>query len=356
MVEASASADVVLRTGVASLVTATMLPLALVPNALNVDRDALAFYRALAEAGDATASFPRPKRHTEVQATRVARWPWGPDVGRLELLRFESPFVPLLPAMREPYARHKANRTAVAQYWRHDHAPRPTLAVIHGFMGSPYFFNSAFFELPWFYRNGYDVLLYTLPFHGRRAGLRSPYSGYGYFAHGMSHMNEAMGQAVCDFRVLVDHLESLGVDQIGVTGLSLGGYTTALLAATEERLRFAIPNAAVTDLPNLVQSWFPAGQVIGGVLPRRGIDFDELAGSLAVHSPLTYAPLVPYEGRLIIAGLGDRLAPPEQSEALWEHWGRCALHWFPGNHVLHVNRGDYLREMGRFLKSVGFGP
>jgi hypothetical protein len=34
-------------------------------------------------------------------------------------------------------------------------------------------------------------------------------------------------------------------------------------------------------------------------------------------SPLNYAPLVPKDRRLIIAGLGDRLAPPEQAELLW---------------------------------------
>jgi hypothetical protein len=57
---------------------------------------------------------------------------------------------------------------------------------------------------------------------------------------------------------------------------------------------------------------------------------------------------------MIIGGLGDRLAPPEQSRMLWEHWGRPRLHWYPGNHILHVNRSAYLREMRRFMSSVGF--
>ena len=52
---------------------------------------------------------------------------------------------------------------------------------------------------------------------------------------------------------------------------------------------------------------------------------------------------------LTIAGLGDRLAPPQQAEILWRHWDRCAFHWFPGNHVLHVSQPDYLRRMTRFL-------
>ena len=60
--------------------------------------------------------------------------------------------------------------------------------------------------------------------------------------------------------------------------------------------------------------------------------------------------MVPKDRRLIITGLGDRLAPPAQSEPLWEHWDRCALHWFPGNHILHVSQPDYLRRMTRFMR------
>jgi len=67
---------------------------------------------------------------------------------------------------------------------------------------------------------------------------------------------------------------------------------------------------------------------------------------------LNYRPLVPRDRRLIITGLGDRLAPPEQAEELWEHWDRCALHWFPGNHILHVSQPEYLRRTNRFLRPL----
>ena len=39
---------------------------------------------------------------------------------------------------------------------------------------------------------------------------------------------------------------------------------------------------------------------------------------------------------------------------LWEHWDRCAFHWFPGNHVLHVSQPDYLRRMTRFMRDFMF--
>ena len=85
-----------------------------------------------------------------------------------------------------------------------------------------------------------------------------------------------------------------------------------------------------------------------------GTDDDLLAPQRCIPSPLNYPPLVPKERRLIIAGLGDRLAPPEQAEMLWEHWDRCAFHWFPGNHILHVSQPDYLRRMTRFMRDFMF--
>jgi predicted transcriptional regulator len=28
------------------------------------------------------------------------------------------------------------------------------------------------------------------------------------------------------------------------------------------------------------------------------------------------------------------------------------LHWFPGNHLIHLDQGRYLKDMRRFLESV----
>lgn len=352
----SAVADIGLRTMAASIVGATLAPIGLLPGRLDVDMAELEFYVALADVADADRSFPRPGPGHRVQATRAARLPTRLHGARVESLRFESRFSALNPAVRTAYAGHRRNGIAHAQHWRHTDGPRPTLCVIHGFMGSPYVFNSAFFSLPWFFAQGYDVLLYTLPFHGARAGRFSPYRGEGLFGGGISHLNEALAHGVHDFRVFVDHLEAQGVEQVGLTGLSLGGYTTALLAAVDDRLALAIPNAAVADMSSLIDSWFPANLLMRHVMPRRGIPTDAFADAVRVHSPLTYPVRLPKERLFVIGGLGDRLAPPEQSERIWEHWGRPRLHWYPGNHILHVNRGAYFKQMKQFFAEVGFVP
>ena len=176
-------------------------------------------------------------------------------------IQFDSSFEPVNPAMRDRWRRLERNNVVRAQHWRHEDGPHPTLCLIHGFMGSPYLLNGLWMSLPWFYRSGYDVLLYTLPFHGRRAEKYSPFSGYGYFANGLTGFAEAMAQAVHDFRSLVDYLQFTGVEKIALTGISLGGYTTALIAGVEDRLAAVIPNVPVVSIEDELDDWFPASKL-----------------------------------------------------------------------------------------------
>lgn len=359
IVDSSAVADLGLRTAIASVIGAAMLPrvaaATLRPSQTRAEHDALEFYAELGAARDPVASFPAPTEMPRV-STRAAN-PFAEWIahGRVENIRFTSSHRAINPALRERRSAYTRNNVVHAQHWLHDDGPRPTLCLIHGFMGSAYLFNGLFFSLPWFYRSGYDVLLYTLPFHGQRAEKHSPFSGYGYFADGLGGFAEAMSQAVHDFRSVLDYLEHTGVDRIALTGMSLGGYTSALIASVDDRVQAVIPNVPVVTPDAAFDDWFPASLLVKLGNRMAGTDSDLMSAASAYHSPLNYTPLVPRDRRLIITGLGDRLAPPEQAEMLWEHWDRCAFHWFPGNHILHVSQPDYLRRMTRFMRGFMFG-
>ena len=54
-----------------------------------------------------------------------------------------------------------------------------------------------------------------------------------------------MAQAVHDFRSVIDYLEFTGVDRIALTGMSLGGYTSALIACVDDRIQAVMPNVPV---------------------------------------------------------------------------------------------------------------
>src|SRR6478672_5201276 len=192
-------------------------------------------------------------------ANPIAEWM---AKGSVHNIRFDSSFQAVNPALREQCSGYARNNVVRAQHWRHDDGPHPRLCVIHGFMGSPYLFNGLFFSLPWFYRSGYDVLLYTLPFHGSRAEKGSLFSGYGFFAHGFAGFAEAMAQAVHDFRSVIDYLEFTGVDRVALTGMSLGGYTSALIACVDDRIQAVIPNVPVVAPDRTIDEWFPANYVV----------------------------------------------------------------------------------------------
>ena len=358
VVDSSAAADLALRTAISTLVGAAVAPTvvttALRRSEARRERENIAFYVEMARHRDPVRSFPAPTavpgvslRAANPIAEYIAR-------GHVHNGSFASVFEPANPAMRPRWRQFKRNNIVRFQHWRHDDGPRPTLCVIHGFMGSPYLVNGLFFSLPWFYRSGYDVLLYTLPFHGRRAENLSPFSGYGFFANGMSGFAEAMGQAVFDFRTILNWLRHKGVGRIALTGISLGGYTSALVASADDRLEAVIPNVPLVTPASAFDDWWPASKVVKLARTVGGLTREEAYSSFAYHSPLNYRPLVPKDRRLIITGLGDRLAPPDHAEALWQHWDRCALHWFPGNHVLHVSQPEYLRRTNRFLRPLMF--
>jgi len=358
VVDASAIGDLALRTWVASVLATTVTPAVLINSVRHTrsgsERGNLSFYAELAAEQDPAKSFPPPTvlpRVSSRPAGPLARWIAR---GTVDNISFASSFTAINPAMSKQWSALESNNIVRAQHWRHDDGPRPTLCVIHGFMGSSYLLNGRAFALPWYYRAGYDVLMYTLPFHGRRAEKLSPFSGFGYFASGLSGFAEAMAQAVHDFRSIVNYLRHTGVDRVALTGISLGGYTSALLASVDDRLEAVIPNCPVVTPATMFDQWFPANKLVGLGLRLSSISHDELTAGLSYHCPLNYQPLVPKDRRMIITGLGDRMAPPHQALMLWKHWDRCALRWFPGSHVLHVSQLDYLRAMTSFLHDFMF--
>lgn len=359
VVDSSAAADIAVRTAISTVLGVTLLPTiassSVRPSQSRRELDNLAFYAALAERGDVAASFPAPSEVPEVRSAHAGPVAEYIARGQVRNVWFPSTFRPVNPAVRGQWKRLRRNNTVQFQHWRHDDGPRPTLCLIHGFMGSPYLLNGVFFSLPWFFRSGYDVVLYTLPFHGRRAERFSPFSGFGFFAQGMTGFAEAMGQAVFDFRTILNWLGHNGVQRVALTGMSLGGYTSALIAAADDRLDAVIPNVPLVTPESAFDDWWPASALVELGRLLGGVSREESYSGFAYHSPLTYPPRISKERRLIITGLGDRLAPPDHAVALWEHWDRCALHWFPGNHVLHVSQPEYLRRASRFLRPFMFG-
>lgn len=357
-VGAVAMFDVGLRTAAASVVAVTSLGRAVRVDKVIQDLEDARMYAQLLDEGRALELYPQPAGELDVREKEARDPCFRPTAGRCVNLAWPSRFEPYNRRLRDRYVAHAENLVAYARYFRHDGPARPTIILVHGFAAEAYRFNERLFQARWLYEKlGLDVVCFTLPFHGPRRGKGSAYSGQRFIANGMCWTAEAFRQTVLDFRALLHYLEHVrGAPAVGVSGISLGGYTTALLASLEPRLAFAIPNVPIVSLPDVMLEWNPAGTLMKAAMAAAGISLAELRYRMAVHSPLSFTPQIAKERLMIIGGVGDRLAPPKHARLLWDHWERPAIHWFPGNHLIHLDQGEYLRYMAGFLARNGFLP
>lgn len=233
----------------------------------------------------------------------------------------------------ERYLSWEANRTAHAWLFEHPGAPRPWLVCVPGYrMGSP-LADRLGFRVNWLHRRlGLNVAVPVMPLHGpRRIGRRN---GDHFLSGDFVDTIHAHTQSVWDIRRLIGWLRRRRAEQVGVYGVSLGGYTTSLLAAVEDDMELVIVGIPATDFVGLLEAHMPefATRWAG----RLGFPFDELRRILRVISPLAIPARVPHDRRFIYAGSVDSLVHPSQALALWEHWDRPQMNWYDGSHVSFI--------------------
>ncbi|MBX3028449.1 alpha/beta hydrolase family protein [bacterium] len=250
----------------------------------------------------------------------------------------------------QPYAADPtaANDSVLVEHWTHEPGPpRGTVLALHGFsMGQPRLDAWALFASSWFAR-GLDVALLTLPYHGARTPAGARFSGQRFADPNPATMHEAVRRAVYEIELVRAWLIASGGGPVGLLGLSLGGYLTALVAGLVDDLAFAIPMVPPVCIGDL--AWrFLGAQRHGAAAYSHA----ELRAMYRVHSPLTFPLRLERRRTLIIAGRGDRIVPPEHPHALWEHWGRPAIHWFSGSHLAPFGRDRIIAAVSDHLRRL----
>ena len=293
--------------------------------------------------------FHQPRPLPEFKVEEVAR-PKGVEGGIFEQVQWQSVYNAI------NHQSHNNNDAAVAWYWRHGDKPRPTIVLVHGFLAPWWEVNEFYLGSRFLYELGCDVILKTLPHHGPRSRRAKNVSGMDFISRGIDALNHAVVQSTYDIRTLLDFLQHQGVENMGITGVSLGGYTTALMAGLDERLQFAIPLVPLVSLPDAMMEWKPLDTIIKTAMRWYGVGMQDVRATTAFHSPLSRPVLLPPERLLIIGGLGDKLATPRHSEALQQHWGQCALHWHAGAHAVPLQQQQTNQVKQDFLERIRFLP
>jgi hypothetical protein len=196
---------------------------------------------------------------------------------------------------------------------------------------------------------GLNLAFPVLPLHGPR-GLGGM-SGGEVLSPDYLRMVHLFAQALWDVRRTLSWIRARSDEPVGLHGISLGGYVSALAAGFEPDLGCVIAGIPPVDFPSLAndnQPW----------IMRRYDDEFEVDWKLVravshVVSPLAFPPQVPHERRFIYAGLADRVVKPYQPRALWRHWDEPEIHWFSGGHVLGIWNESIRDFMVRALETTG---
>ena len=236
------------------------------------------------------------------------------------------------------------NASAAARLFQRPGAGRPAAILIHGYRCGQYALEERVWPIPWLLERGVDVALAVLPFHAVRARGRSAL----FPSSDPRFTNEGFRQAVHDLRALADLLRDRGASAVGVMGMSLGGYTTSLLATVMPDLAFAVPIIPLASIADFARD---GGRLVGTPAEQR-LQHEALEAAHRVVSPLARAPRVPSDRVLVLAAEGDRITPVSHARRIADHFG-APLELFVGGHVLQLGRASAFRSIGRMLGRLG---
>ena len=254
-------------------------------------------------------------------------------------VRFPSPVV----------SQFEVNNTVHGEYFQpKEPGKRPAVVVLH-ILGAD-------FALSRYYASrlaseGVAALFIKLPYYGER---RPPGHPQRFLSNDVAETSGAMRQAVCDVRRAGSWLAGrpeVDPGRVGVTGISLGGITSALVLAVDPAFERSVTILAGGNLDEILwtmdeagadrwrREWLAAGRTLAD-LKALTRDFD----------PITYAARLKGKKLLMMAGNVDEVVPPASARQLWEAAGQPPIRWFDCGH--YSSAGIMLpafREAAEFL-------
>jgi pimeloyl-ACP methyl ester carboxylesterase len=256
-----------------------------------------------------------------------------------------SPFEPYLAEVATKYLSRTENRTARARLFLGDAPNRPAVIALHGYMGGHWILEEAQWPIAWLARRGLDVALPVLPFHALRGG---PRRGAPPFPSADPRLtNEGFRQAVADITSLARWLRARGAPHVGVMGMSLGGYTSSLLATVSRDIDFVMPMIPLASIADFARE---QGRL--GLGPQADVQHAALERANWVVSPLARPLVLPPSRALVIAAEHDRITPTAHAQRIATHFG-CELVMIPGGHLVQLGRAEAFRGLAAMLEREG---
>jgi dienelactone hydrolase len=267
----------------------------------------------------------------------VGRFDRGGVIADVTDLAWESRVTPYLAVLDGRVREVTENHTARARWIRgRGAAPRSVAILVHGYRAGRFAFEERAWPIASLVRRGLDVLIAQLPHHADRA---RPGGSPRFPGTDPRITNEGFGQAIRDLRDLVQWARHRGAPSVVASGMSLGGYTVALLG-TVERLDFLAPFIPLGSLADAARD---NGRLVGTLAEQRE-QHEALEAAYRVASPLARPPLLAKDRVVVVGAEGDRITPIAHARRIAAHYD-ADLVTYPGGHILQVGRGVGFRAI-----------
>ncbi len=260
---------------------------------------------------------------------------------KVSKLRFPSPVVSPVPL----------NNTVHAEYFEPTTGGRhPGVVVLH-ILGADFALSRYFAAR--LADAGVAALFVKLPYYGERRPS-GPSAETRFLSANIERTTEAMRQGILDVRRALAWLASrpeIDPARLGVTGISLGGIISSVVAAVDpsiDRVAILLAGGGLADiLWNMPER---EAKVYREAWIASGRTFADLEALVRPYDPLTHAAGLKGKHVLMIAGNVDEVVPPRAARQLWHAAGEPPIHWLDCGHYSAVGfLLPSLREAVTFL-------
>ena len=284
-------------------------------------------YRAYRE--NPSNLFPAPgrinlrKRWLGLHRVGFAEWNWQ----SIHPLVFKE--------IEHEYRSHRDNQTALLRTLDLRIKGRPMAILVNGFSSGHHILERVAWPIREFHRLGISVSLFALPFHGPRGHEFPPE----WPQQDTAFTIEGFRQAIWDLQTAIRAMREAGASQVGVVGMSLGGYTASLLATVTSDVDFVLSYIPICSVPDVMND----NNLVPGSGEMQRKLYDGYREQLVPITPVCRKPTLEPRRVRIVSGQFDRLATVQHGARLAEHFG-TELITFPGGHIVQNRRAQAFRE------------
>jgi hypothetical protein len=298
--------------------------------------------------------FPSPRRVPNARRKRS----FSLGLRAVEEVSFASEHENLSEAYAERHAREYAANHTVYLRWIHParRTRKSILIYVHGWLEpGPWIEETTLFprldkEI------GVDLAHVQLPFHGKRKPRGSLFHGEFFWSADLVRTMESVRQSVMDVRSAILFFREQGYEQIGVSGISLGGSITMITACGAPLPDYVVPIVAHLDLADAVEN-APILWRMKSDLEKFGIEEKERRALFERTGIPKMKPTLPADKQLWIAARDDMYIAAASVERQWEAWGKPRIVWIGGGHMTFpVALDTIVSSMADFRRGLPGSP